>query len=321
MTIKNWVSSNYEKLVYISPDNQVFNLHAPDKKAVLSTSGWGMPPADIADTHGPFQHGTDPLTIRLPVREISVLFRYNGCSRREFWSNRAGLINALRLNRTSLNNPSPGHLRWYRADGQVRQVDVLVSKGPDFNPNSSGWDEFSTQDELRFIAHNPIIYNPTQKSSIFTGLGCTIIQQLQFPFSFDTSMLIFGGNVCNAVNTITVNYLGNWQEYPYITVIGPADNFTIDHLQTGLRLKLANYSIPNGDSVTFDLRYGRKVVNLNSTGASLLGYISNDSDLGNFAIEPDPIVTNGVNQFSVSIDNGTGATQTIFQYNDRYVAI
>lgn len=319
--IKNWITSNYEKLQYISPDDQVFNLHDPTKKAVIVMSGWGMPAAQIADTKGPFQHGTDPLTIRLPTREISMTFRYNGCTRDEFWDNRDRLINALRLNRTSLNNPSPGHLRWFRSNGTIRQIDVFVAKGPDFNQNRKGWDEHSTQDEITFIAHNPIIYDPAQATDVFTDLGCTIIQELQFPFSFDGSMLIFGGNICNAVNTITVNYVGNWQEYPFITVIGPADNFTIDHLQTGLRLKLENYSIAAGDSVVFDLRYGRKLVTLSSTGESLLGYISDDSSLGNFAIEPDPVVANGVNQFSVSIDNGTAETQTIFQYYSRYVAI
>lgn len=321
MTVKNWITSNNEKVVYISPDDRVYNLHDPAKKSILNMTGWGMPRAVIADTHGPFQHGTDPLTIRIPPRELSVTVRHNGCDRREYWSNRSGLINALRVNRTSLNNPSPGHLRWYMANGQIRQVDVFAIRGPDFDPNKSGWDEHSYQDEIRFMAHNPIIYDPSQVTDSFNDLGCTIIEELQFPITFGGVGILFGGSTCNAINTLTVNYEGNWQEYPFIEVYGPADNFSIDHVQTGLRLELENYSIAAGDKVTFDLRYGRKLVTLFSTDDSLLGYLSDDSDLGNFAIEPDPAVADGINDFSVSIDNGTGDTLVIFKYYNRYIGI
>jgi hypothetical protein len=320
--IKSWISSNYEKVVYISPDGVSFNMHDPTKKAILYMTGWGLPAANIADTKGPFQHGSDPLTIRLPNREITMTFRYNGCSRDEFWGNRSNLINALRLNRTNLNNPSPGHLRWYRSDGTIRQADVFVSRGPDFEQSRRGWDEHSTQDDIKFIALNPILYDPNQRTAVFTDLGCTLLETLQFPFSFDNSEIIFGGSTCNAVNTITVNYLGNWQEYPYITIIGPADNFIMTHIQTGLKIDLTGYSLEAGHQILVDLRYGRKIITLDTAdGTSLLGNVSDDSSLGNFAIEPDPVVTNGTNNFSVSIDNGTAETQVVFQYYNRYVAI
>lgn len=321
MAVKNWIVSNEEKIVYISPDGQTYNLHDPYKKSVINMSGWGLPSADIADSRGPFQHGTNPLSIRIPPRTVLVDIYHVGCHRDEYWSIRTGLINALRLNRTNVNNPSPGKLRWYRADGAIRQADVFIKKGPDFPQSTRGWDEFNTRDTLEFIAHNPILYNPNQVTESFGDLGCTILQTLQFPFSFSSENIIFGGTTCNAINNLDINYLGNWQEFPLIRVAGPANNFSITHSQTTLKIALSGYSIPGGDSVTFDLRYGRKTVVLNSTGASLLGYISSDSNLGSFAIEPDPVVEDGVNTFSVSIDDGTVDTQVVFQYYDRYIGI
>lgn len=321
MTVRNWLFSNHEKVQYISPDGVKYNLHDPTKKSLLMMAGWGLPAAEISETRGPFQHGTDSLTIRIPKREITLQIRHNGCDRREYWANRAGLINALRLNRTSVNNPSPGKLKWFRADGTIRQIDVFIASGPNFNPNHRGWDEHSYQDELRFVAHNPIIYDPAQQTASFDDLGCTIVEQLIFPFNFGGTSLEFGGTTCNALNTISFTYEGNWQEYPYIEVYGPANNFSITHIQTGLKIELEDYALAEGDKIIFDLRYGRKLVTLFSTGASLLGYISEDSDLGSFAIEPDPVVENGENGFSVSIDNGTGTTLVVFNYYNRYVGI
>lgn len=321
MTVRNWLSTNYEKLQFITPDGEIYNLHDPSKKAVVSTTGWGLPAANIATTLGPFQHGTNPLTIRIPPREIRVTIRYNGCSRREYWSGRMGLIDALRLNRTNLNNPTSGKLRWYRADGRKFQADVMVSSGPNFNP-STGWDSFGYTDEIEFIAHNPILYDPRQYTETFTGLGCEVGVELTFPFFFGSDNVVFGGDRCNNTANTFINYQGNWQEYPLITVIGPATNFMITHVQTGLKLELENYVIPTDDSVIFDLRYNKKTIVLQSSGESVLGYLSTDSDLGTFAIEPDPVVDGGVNAFEVSVQSGSDTnTQVIFQYYNRYIGM
>lgn len=318
--VKNWLTSIDEKITYISPDGERYNLHDPARKSVLRMTGWGLPSAEIADSRGPFQHGSNPLTIRIPTRRVTLELYHVGCTRDEYWQNRIGLVDALRLNRTNVNNPTPGNLRWYRSDGQIRQLDVFITQGPEFDPETSR-NSHAFRETLEFTAHNPIIYNPTQKLASFSGLGCTILQQLQFPFSFGASNIIFGGSSCNATNQRTISYLGNWQEFPRFEVIGPANNFRIDHDQTSAFISL-DYNIPAGDSVVFDLRYGRKTVTLGSNpNTSLLGFISTDSDLGTFAIEPDPIVSGGVNSFTVSIDDGTGATTVNFSYYDRYVGI
>lgn len=320
MTVRNWITSNHEKVQFITPDGVKYNFHDPAIKAVLSMSGWGLPQADIADVRGPFQHGTNPLTIRIPAREVNLNIRVNGCSRNEYWDKRYGLIEALRLNRTNLNDPSPGKLRWYRSNGTIRQLDVMIVRGPNYDPSRRGWDEHSFTEELVFRAHNPIIYDPSPISTIFDELQCSILQELVFPFAFDSDHIIFGGDICLAVNTLIVNYVGNWQEYPLITVTGPATNFVITHQQTGLKLSLVGYDIAATETVTFDLRYGRKTVT-NNFGDNLLGELSLDSNLGSFALEPDPVVDDGINTFTASVENSTVDTRITFDYYNRYVGI
>lgn len=319
MTVRNWIVSNYEKIQFITPDGEKYNLHTPYAKSVLSMSGWGLPAADIADVKGPFQHGTNPLSIRMPTREIKLNIRGNGCSRNEYWDNRYALVEALRLNRTNLNDPTPGNLRWYRSNGTVRQLDVMVVKGPNYDPSRT-WDEHSFSDTLVFRAFNPIIYDPKQVTTVFDNLQCTILEELVFPFAFDNDHIIFGGNICLAINTLVVNYAGNWQEYPLITVTGPATNFTITHQQTGLKLSLVGYEIGSGETVTFDLRYGKKTIT-NNFGDSLLAELTEDSNLGSFAIEPHPVVEGGVNTFTASVENSTVDTRITFDYYNRYVGI
>lgn len=318
MPVRNQIVSNYEKFVFISPDGIKYNLHDPLGKSVISGSGWGLPPADIADVRGPFQHGSNPLTIRIPPRDIRLQIRHIGCSRDEYWANRTDLINALRLNRTNVNDPEPGHLRWYRSDGQVRQADVMVIRGPEFGSSQRGWDEHSYTEELLFKCHNPILYDPTQVTTTFADLECSILQQVIFPFTFNSENLIFGGNICIDVNTLVVSYLGNWQEFPQIIVQGPADNFIITHQETGLKLSLAGYSIAATEIVTFDLRYGRKIIT-NNFGDSLLGELTEDSNLGSFSLEPIPVVTS--NTFIASVENSTVNTRITFSYYDRYIGI
>jgi hypothetical protein len=320
MAVKNWRTALKEKVVYISPDGKVFNFHDTELEALITMTGWGIPPIGKATTRGPFQHGVTPLTLRVPSRKVTMTIHNKSCNRNDYWASRMGLIDAIRYNRGGLDSPTPGHLRWYRSDGQIRQLDVILASGPEFTPISSGWSEFSFQDVLVWEADNPIIYNPSQYNQTFIGFECSILSSLQFPFNFGSSNIIFGGTICNSETPIAVNYLGNWQEFPRILVTGPAKNFTIVHQQLGWKLKLENYVIVAGETVTFDLTYGRKTIT-NNFGSSLLGYLSSDSEIGLFSIQPSPITSNGVNNFVVSAEDGDTNTTVLFDYFDRFIGI
>lgn len=320
MVVRNWRTALKEKIVYISPDDKVYNLHDTDLQTLITMTGWGIPAVGKATTRGPFQHGSTPLTLRVPTRKVTMTIHNRSCDRNAYWASRTGLIEAIRYNRGGLDSPTPGHLRWYRSDGQIRQLDVILASGPDFTPLRPDWAEFSFQDVLVFEADNPIIYRPTKYNQTFFGFQCTPRVQLQFPFTFNYGNIVFTGSLCNSVTDIAVNYLGNWMEFPTITVTGPGRDFTIAHQELGWLLKLQDYVIASGEVVTFDLTYGRKTI-FNNSGTSLLRYLSSDSEIGLFSIQPDPIASNGVNDFSVSVNDGTTATSVVFGYYDRYIGI
>lgn len=321
MTVRNQLTSNGEKILYIAPDGKMYNMHDPAMRSVIRMSGWGMPTPEIAFTRGPYQHGSNPLSVRIPNRLITMQIRHVGCSRNEYWDMRYGLVDALRVSRTNLDNPIPGKLRWYRSNGEIRQLDVITVDGPKFAALQPGWSEFGYSDIITFAAYNPIIYNPTEETSSLSGFACTPTDMLQFPFSFNPGSIVFGIEICTLENTLAITYPGTWQTFPRIIVTGPATNFQITNQATGDMIRLDNYTIPDADSAVFDLTYGYKTIILTSSQQSLLGYVSEDSNLGTFSIEPDPIAPGGVNNFEISISNGLGSTSVVLTYNNRYIGI
>lgn len=324
MTVRNWRRYLVEKLQFITPDGKSLELYDPPKRGVFNLSGWGIPAPNIAVSQGPFQHGVTPLSVRYPPRVVEMTIRHNGCNRRDYWSIRRQIIDYMRLNRANVNLPVPGKLRRYLADGAVRDLDVMLSEGPGFQESSDVWDGWSVMEDLSFIAHNPVIYDPRQRVAGLGGgdLECTDQEQLTFPFVFAPGRgMLFGleGVDCSAEALLSIAYEGNWEEFPRIIVTGPAEDIRIVHNQTGLILAL-DYTIAPNEQVTFDLTYGRKTL-YNNFGVSLLNALTFDSNIGAFSIQPDPIVPGGLNTFTVSLTNGTGITATTIQYFNRYIGI
>jgi hypothetical protein len=320
MPVRNWRDPVTEVLTFITPDGEEYRLNNHNNKMVLSVSGFGLPQPKFSTTQGPFQHGRTPTAIREQPRKI-ILSQYTraGC-RDDYWSNRLALVNALRRNRADVNLPEPGALRWNRSDGTIRQVDVYTLKGPVFLPFPNRRTPHSYEEKLQFIAYNPIIYDPEQQSIAQTGFATTSQAELQFPITFDATHIVF--NVVASTTAIwneTLVYAGNWEEYPTITIAGPATNPLIQNLSTGLKIEL-DYSIANGETVTISLQYGTKTI-INNFGTSLLGYLTTDSDLATFSLQPDPIVTDGNNIIQITTTFSTGATSVTLSYFNRYIGI
>jgi hypothetical protein len=313
--VRNWLTPIREKVEYISPDGLVYRFHDPTTRAVLSMSGWGVLPVEKATTRGPFQHGRTPLTERVPARQIRVNMAYQRCSREDYLAARTEMINILRYNRSSMDDPQPGHLRWYRADGTIRQADVILAEGPSFDSQRS----FAIEETLVFDADNPIIYDPEQVTDTISALDCEFQTQLTFPFAFTDRSLNFGLSFCEGFNTATVPYVGTFEEYPIVEVNGPALNIAITHADTGLILGL-EYDIPAGETVFFDLSYDKKLV-YNSNGDDLLGYVTDVSSIGLWSLLPDPLVPDGVNHLSIALEDGTPDTSVIFRYYNRYIGV
>jgi len=141
--------------------------------------------------------------------------------------------------------------------------------------------------------------------------GTTHIDRLVFP-------IWFTGTLISAYLNLT--YLGTWLSYPIIVVTGPADNLLIRNVTTNEKLELVGYNIGPGEVVTFVTEYGNKTVT-NQVGDNLLPYLTTDSDLATFHLEPDPGAPGGVNQMYVYASNATPATQVVIYWQTRFIGI
>lgn len=295
-----------ERLVYERPDGVRVRLHAPPSKVVLQTEGFGTPPLDYVTDRAPFQHGDTVRSWTANVRSVQVVLMQNFCSRADYWNGRAALLDAIRPNRVT-DFTVPGKLLYYLGNGQRRQLDVWLESGPGFQPPQQGWRAFSFTEVLRWQAHDPAWYDPTQyTTSVVQSAG-----ELVFPIVFP---IVFGG----LGTTVGINYQGTWLEYPTIVITGPVTGPSIENTTTGKLLALAT-TIPAGMTATFALRNQKTITR--SDGMNLLPFLTADSDLTEFALQPDPIASGGVNTLQISGSDATVDTSIEVLYYHRYIGI
>ena len=93
----------------------------------------------------------------------------------------------------------------------------------------------------------------------------------------------------------------------------------VENLTTEEKLEL-KYAIAAGEVVTIDTTPGVKTVT-NGAGDNLLGYLSSDSDLGTFHLDPSPLAPLGVNRIYFSGINLGGVGQARIEWNNRYLGV
>ena len=121
----------------------------------------------------------------------------------------------------------------------------------------------------------------------------------------------------------TIEYIGTWDAFPTLTVVGPWDNFSITNAATLETLDFG-YNINGGDIVTFDLAYGVKSVT-DQNGVNLIGSLSTDSDLATFHLASDAEITtgldSGINPMTVTGNNLTRDSGLVVEWYTRYIGI
>lgn len=301
---------------YYAPDGEKFRFDTVGR-FLLSFTGFGMPGIDYITQRGPFQHGHSIYDYRLEPRVVQLQLRENGCSRADYWDNRANILNLLRPNRqVSLTEFGLGTLRIHQANGDDRALDVFIEEGPKFAARQLGrWDEFAMTETLRFIAPDPTFYDPTQESESWAPEAA---DHLVLPFTFDDEDMAFSWE--DAESSFTVTYPGTWLTYPRIVITGPLDDFVVDNLTTDEKLDLTGYNIADGETVTIDLTFGYKTIT-SSVGGNIIGELTSDSDLATFHISPAPMAPGGVNNISFSGDNDGVNTSVTMTYYTRYIGI
>ncbi len=330
--------ASWEYVEYITPDGGVYEFDTQGGKVgrwVVSNSGWGTPPIEYVRNRAPFQDGETVAGFFLRPRIITLMIRQQYCNRGDWWSGRGDLLAEIRPNNVPLDgvggfpytftfffdtgapiNPPPGRLRWTQFDGTRRDIDVFILSGPRFTPpRPRQWDSFGFTEMLRFIAHNPVVYDPAQQEAVWAE---TDLSELVFPITFDANNIIFNPSFFSVSQTI--RYLGTWPEFPIITIRGPLNVPVITNVSTGESITI-NRSILAGEHVIIDLRFGFKTVALDD-GTNIIGDVSADSDLATFHLEPDPGVIDGDNVITVTGGLSLpGVTEVRLIYFTRFFGI
>lgn len=168
---------------------------------------------------------------------------------------------------------------------------------------------------VRLRAANPTFYDPIGVSITFaiSGGGTSFTVPSFVPTFFGINSLDL---------SIPIAYTGTYKDYPVIQVYGPITDPVITNTSTGLKLDFTGFTVASGDVWTIDLRYGRKQVYRNAVPSDTQLYkLTNDSDIAQWAIEPDPIVVGGINVIRVTGTGLSALSQVYVQYYRRFDGI
>lgn len=305
---------NSERDIYITPSGESYILGATEGRFVLSDEGTGMPPLDMVTQRGPYQDGVTLKNIYLEPRVLQYHIRQRFCNRREYWTARNTLLGLLAPSSVG----SQGTLRKILTDGTTRDIDVVIQQGPTFRARERGvWNEWAIDEVLRFFAVDPTYYDPQTNFYPFSmpqscgsfpymfpiSLVCPLIFPITFPIVFSD---IEGSEPVVVVNN------GTWKVYPTFEIIGGISILRITNQTTGEVISI-NYPQPSGATSWMYLTYNSKVYE-SETGENLLGYVTPDSDLGTWHLQP------GNNNILIQ---AYGATDVLVRlsFNERYIGI
>ena len=115
-----------------------------------------------------------------------------------------------------------------------------------------------------------------------------------------------------------VAYEGNLPEFPVISIRGPISSPIITNLTTGHTLDFGTITIGAGTTYVIDTRYGYKTILAGTVNKR--SELSDDSDLGDFHLAPNPTAPNGVNSVAAYGNNIGTATQISVVYYNRFTS-
>lgn len=278
----------------------------------VDTTGIGLPPMRRKRQRGPFQLGVTNRGFAMDERMILITAFFQATGLEDADSRRDQLAEIFKpLDETPLS------LKFTRDDGSIRQIDGYADGIIDF-PDTPDRDRIGRSQRLviPFLSMDadPVFYDPSQHRVVFTNLSAA-----GFQIPFLVPFVQSSGTAINA--TQSVEYGGNWREYPVIEVTGPAEDITITNLTTGEVLDFPTLVLTTGQSMTIDLSFDAKTVERND-GTNLLPYLSEDSDLAYWHLATTPESADGTNDIQVSIGaDVTGDTRVEITYYDRYLHV
>lgn len=274
--------------------------------------GFGAPPTNFQTRQGYQQDGVLEVSNNLGQRTVNLmLWASPTCNRQAYWDKRAALHNQLRPNRNG-----PMTLTLKEPGGTQRSLTVRANPGLVFPPTPIDDNSWNINEPIELIAFDPLWFDTIQ---VNTTQISTVDTDLVFPITFITgSKIVFG--VSGAVSNISITYPGTWVSYPTITLTGPYTSVIVANLTTGVQFGL-NIAIAAGEQRIISLAPGIQQIS-DASGNNKFGELGPNSNLVDFNIRPDPMVTNGINVIQAAFTGGTvGVTSMKISYYVRYFAI
>lgn len=180
-------------------------------------------------------------------------------------------------------------LRRHLSNGEDRDLEVVISEGPQFDDTAEGWREWSYKELLRLTAYNPVMYDPVMLTTDWT-MGVGFIDETQ-----------------------AIAYTGDWEEHPVITIEGPLSGLTVINETLDCMFAL-DYDIPDGVTVTIDCA---KMTITDSLHNNLISALTPESNFATFRLEKieTTAVVGGGLTFPLVFPLDFGGVATFAYYN------
>lgn len=299
-----------QQIQFERSDGTLYNLHLPPSRHAYNMTGWGKPPTNLNVTAGPYQHGESVISYKLLPRRIEMTLIHKYCNQSEYLQGRSELLSQMGNNSNKATLPEPGKLIWNTVqNGAItkRQVDAYLESGFAFDV-LTGWRSFTVQEELTFLAPDPVIYDPT----VITVNDGAYTDALVLPATFP---IVFGSDFYST----NVTYQGTWPSYPIFTIDGPTSGFYAENVTTGKAIHF-NYTVSLGETVTLTLSPLAPTA-VNNFGVDLISKITENSDIVNFQLYPAPMVAGGINTMKFIVSSAATGTDVTMTYYNRYYGI
>lgn len=268
-------------------------------------TGTGNPNSRRITEQGPQQHGVSDLGFRLEQRMIGLRLTFSGADDTAVERKQEKLY--------ELFHPSdePYSLRFRTAGlNKVYQLDCYTISGPDFSSDEEMEGECAPiyQVTIQLYAPDPVFYDPMQRVESFglTGGGGAWEIPWEIPWSIGSAVLD---------QTTQIDYVGTWEEYPQIIIVGPIKDAVITQLINGDALDFTGHKINTGETFTIDLRPGFKSV-VDADGVNQIATLADGSDLATWRLFP-----RRSNIIRVTGSEVTDATQVYIQFYNRYEGV
>lgn len=290
-------------------DGLVYQLSDGEGRFVVSTiDNAGLPSTEFFTRRAYKSDKLIETGFRLTPRSFSIAYQFTqDCGRDEYWAARSELLEATRPNRggalTVVLMLSTGQKRAIKA----RAITPVFPSVP-----VDQIDEWRFAEVLQFEAYDPVFFYPDYTAYLLFG---ETLGELTFPITFDDSNIFFGQG--SLFGQLAITYSGSWYALPIITVSPPYDSVRVSHNDLNASIQVLKSS--SISSLIIDLENNTI---MDSDGNDLSGFLTPDSNLTSFRIEPNPIVSGGINNLTLTIPGSQIPTTTVLvSFKERYIGI